>query len=133
MVVVKGVIIYNGKVLLMKRSLSSKVGGGEWELAGGKLHIGEELEETLTREVKEETGLEIKIKDLLYATTINDDPTRQLVFLHYLCEAKGDTVLLSEEHTDYFWANTDELKNMLRPAIHHDFERYRLFERKELL
>jgi 8-oxo-dGTP diphosphatase len=37
----------------------------KWDLIGGKNEMGESLEETLIREVEEETGLEIEIEKLL--------------------------------------------------------------------
>lgn len=128
-VIVKGLIIYNGEILLLKRSSHNKFGGGEWELAGGKLKNGEELEESLIREIEEETGLKVIPEKILYATTINDDPDRQLIFLHYLCSTDNDEVTLSNEHTDFYWANQEDAKKLLRQNILQDFEKYHIFKK----
>lgn len=131
-VVVKGLIVFNRKALIVKRSPKSKVAGGEWELVGGKLHVGEELEETLIREAEEETGLKINPQKILYASVINDDPKRQLIFLHYLCKTENDSVVLSEEHTAFYWADQRDLKKMLRTSVLRDFEQHHIFELEDL-
>ncbi|RKQ33277.1 NUDIX hydrolase [Oceanobacillus halophilus] len=127
-VVVKGIVIYKGKILLVKRAEESKVGAGTWEMAGGKLKFGEELEDALVREIKEETGIWIRPRKLLFASTINDDPSRQLVFLNYLCEADDDDVTLSDEHTDFVWATKMQLKELIAPEIFHQLENNHVLE-----
>lgn len=56
-VVTGGAIIKDnqGRILLQKRS-----DYGDWGLPGGGMEAGEAIEETMIREVKEETGLDIK-------------------------------------------------------------------------
>ena len=50
-------ITRKGKVLLVKNRR------GNWTLPGGKAHTGEKLREAATREVKEETGMSIKVRE----------------------------------------------------------------------
>ncbi len=47
------------KILLIKRNTRPFV--GYWALPGGRMDPGETLDQTVVREVKEETGLEVKI------------------------------------------------------------------------
>jgi 8-oxo-dGTP diphosphatase len=47
------------KILLIKRSTPPFI--GYWALPGGRVDAGEAVEQTVVREVKEETGLDIKI------------------------------------------------------------------------
>ena len=49
----------NGKILLIKRSTPPFV--GYWALPGGRAEPAETVEQTVVREVKEETGLDVKI------------------------------------------------------------------------
>jgi 8-oxo-dGTP diphosphatase len=51
-------IFKDGKFLMQQRQGSH--GAGSWSVPGGHLEIGESFEDTARREVKEETGLEIK-------------------------------------------------------------------------
>jgi 8-oxo-dGTP diphosphatase len=109
-VAVKGIIIRNGKALIIKRSDDDEIGAGTWECVGGKIEFGENLEAALVREVKEEAGLNISVSKILYATTFKTDPTRQVVILTYLCESLEEEVRLSPEHTDYQWVTKEQLK-----------------------
>ena len=54
------IILYSeDKVLLIKRdTLPFK---GYWALPGGRMEVGETVEQTCVREVKEETGLDVEI------------------------------------------------------------------------
>ncbi|WP_456431186.1 (deoxy)nucleoside triphosphate pyrophosphohydrolase [Thermosulfuriphilus sp.] len=51
--------------LLLCRRPEGKIRGGLWEFPGGKLEPGEDLETALFREIAEELGIEIEVKDLL--------------------------------------------------------------------
>ena len=53
------IILPPNKILLIKRG--TKVFHGYWALPGGKVKPGEKVEKAIIREVKEETGLEVKI------------------------------------------------------------------------
>ncbi len=60
-----GVVILNDKneVLLGLRSASH--GSGEWSFPGGHMEFGETVFETARREIREETGLDIKEFELI--------------------------------------------------------------------
>jgi len=49
----------DNKILLIKRNTRPFV--GYWALPGGRMDIGETVDQTVVREVKEETGLEVAI------------------------------------------------------------------------
>ena len=131
LVVVKGLILNEGKVLLVKRSNEEEVGGGTWELVGGKIEFGEDLKPGLLREIKEEVNLNVTIERILYTTTFLTDPTRQVILLTYLCLSQTKTVALSSEHSDYHWATKEETRLLLTPEILRDFEKSDVFTLEE--
>jgi len=57
------VLIENGKILLLQEKVTNK---RAWSLPGGKLEIGESLEDCLIREMQEETGLDVEVGPLLF-------------------------------------------------------------------
>ena len=126
-VAVKGILIKNNKILIVKRSENAVTGAGTWETIGGKLTFGETLEHSLQREFKEETGIDALPVKLLYTTTFFTSWTRQVVLIAYLCESKSEDVTLSSEHSDYKWATITELKHYLPKSILNDFERFGVF------
>ena len=122
MVAVKAIVLYKGKALVIKREEHDEIGAGIWEFAGGKLEFGEGLEDSLLREIKEETGLDAKVESLLYASTFFTDPARQVVILGYKCSVFNDSVVLSEEHSEYKWVTEQELRALLAPGIIKDLD-----------
>ncbi|NUK30471.1 NUDIX domain-containing protein [Parageobacillus sp. VR-IP] len=131
-VVVKGLILYEGKVLIVQRAKDDEIGGGTWELVGGKVEFGEDLETALVREIKEEVGLDVTVEKILYATTFKTGPTKQVIILTYLCRSNNRDVVLSKEHIDYRWSTKEQLRLLLTPEIISDFERNNVFSLEEL-
>ena len=59
-------IVKDGKVLLVKRDEPAVKGAHmKWEIPGGKVDFGETPEQAIIREIKEETGVNVKIYRLL--------------------------------------------------------------------
>lgn len=71
-----GLVINNGKILLVKRNEPEVKGAHlKWEFPGGKVDFGETPEQAVVREIREETGVTVRIKRLL--------PTIQTAYWDY--------------------------------------------------
>jgi 8-oxo-dGTP diphosphatase len=121
MVGVGGVVIDGGRALLIRR------GGpplqGEWSIPGGLLEVGETIEQGIARELAEETGLDVRVVELIEvldrifpappgADGTPGDPKRpqyHFVILDYLCELRGGTLAAGSDATELAWAREDEL------------------------
>src|SRR5258708_40220054 len=63
MVGVGGVVIVEGRAMLIRRGSEPLL--GEWSIPGGMLELGETLEEGVARELLEETGLTVRVIELI--------------------------------------------------------------------
>jgi 8-oxo-dGTP diphosphatase len=116
---VGGVIIENGRALLIRRG--SEPLRGEWSIPGGTLELGESLQEGVARELREETGLEVRVLDLIevFDRIFPDDGSRpseskqrprfHFVIADYLCERLGGEPRAGSDVTDVVFASEDEL------------------------
>ncbi len=110
---VKAIIEYNNKILLIKRSAAYGEISNSWDIPGGRTEFGEDPEDGLKREIKEEIGLELKeIKHILDASTVFKNEEKQIVRITYLCTVKEKNIQLSHEHTDMQWVSKDKLKTI---------------------
>lgn len=97
---VRGIIIKDGKIAMM-HSLKYDY----YKLPGGGIEEGEELRDTLVREVKEESGLVVKketIKEFGYVRRIEKGMFEDIFMqenYYYLCDVEDD--VSSQELDDY--------------------------------
>lgn len=93
---VDSVVMEKGKILLIKRKGNPFV--GYWALPGGFVERGEILSKAASREVLEETGIQVSIEKM---TGIYDDPKRNpmghAVTAAFLCKTKGGKLKPQEE------------------------------------
>src|SRR5436853_7589614 len=115
-----GVIIDQGRTLLIRRGNQPLL--GEWSIPGGTLEIGESLEEGVARELLEETGIEVRVLELIEVfdrVFLTDESTTDaeakrkprfhFVIADYLCERLGGEPRAGSDVTDVAFARQEEL------------------------
>ena len=95
---VEAVIVQDDSLLFLRRN-NNPVKGQLW-FPGGRIRKGETFEETLIREVKEETGLQLIESKLVnvYSRIFNE---RHDITIVYICKCKPDNITLNNEHSEY--------------------------------
>lgn len=97
-----------GAVLLAKRPPGRPL-AGLWEFPGGKVEAGEQPEEALIRELREELGLEIAKEDLTPLTFASHAyPDFHLLMPVYLCR-RWQGRLTAHEGQELLWVRPDTL------------------------
>ncbi len=113
---VGGVVIADGRALLIRRGNPPLE--GEWSIPGGTLEVGEMLLDAVRRELAEETGIEVRVGDLIevFERIFPDgegQPKYHFVILDYLCEVVRGTARAGSDVTDVAWAAESELQKYL--------------------
>ena len=97
-------IIDRGNILLVRRG--REPGKGLWAVPGGKVDMGERLEETAVREVAEETGLEIEVGDLIWAGEHISDHGH-IVLIDFLGTPVGGALAAGDDAERAEWVPLD--------------------------
>lgn len=107
-----GAIVINEEKLLMVRRGQSPA-EGKWTVPGGKVENGEYLVDAVKREVREETGLDIKVGDLLGIFEVVGDE-EHYVILDYLAKAAGEVAELTaaSDATELRWVELEGIKDL---------------------
>ncbi len=114
-----GVLVKDNKILVQREK-----DGNEYALPGGHIKIGETLEDGLVREYKEETGVDIRIKHLLWSEECfwewKGKQAHNIAFYFLIEEGEGFEIPDSGEfvsHKDNCdvmigWMDIEEIKNV---------------------
>jgi 8-oxo-dGTP diphosphatase len=114
-----GVIIDQGRALLIRRGNEPLL--GEWSIPGGTLEVGESLPEGVARELLEETGIEVRVLELIEVfdriyledgstgAGVRRRPRFHFVIVDYLCERLSGDPRAGSDVTDVAFAREEEL------------------------
>ncbi|MYV40942.1 NUDIX domain-containing protein [Streptomyces sp. SID1328] len=103
-----------GFLLLERRS-----DNGRWGMPGGVQEIGEDIRQTVVREVAEETGLTVEVTGLVGVFTdpghvieFSDGEVRQEFSLCFRARPVAGQIQVSSESFEVRWFNPDELETL---------------------
>lgn len=100
------------KVLLIKRG--SKAYHGYWGFVSGTVDWGEEVEETVVREAKEETNLDVEIVKFVgrYYDKKGRHPTKTMICLPHICKVVGGELKAGSDALEAKWVDLKKVKEM---------------------
>ena len=108
-------VIWNdSKQILIDRRKASGLMGGMWEFPGGKLEAGETIEECIIREIKEELGIEIEVKEHLITIEYNYSEFLLTLNVYHAIHLSGEPQTF--ESQEIRWVTVDELDRYQFPA-----------------
>ncbi len=129
----KAFIKRDGKILLVREATSYQDGSnaGKFDIVGGRVEMGQRFDESLLREIKEETGLLATIGKPFFVNEwrpVVRGEEWQIIGVFFECEAGAGDIVLSEDHSEYLWIDPVDYKNYpLIENLHPAFEAYLQF------
>lgn len=121
-----------GELLMIRRTDNDL-----YALPGGQLELGESLSEAVTREVREETGLTVRVTELIgaysnpnHVIAYDDGEVRQEFSICFRGEPTGGELQTSSESKEVHWIPAQQLNSMqvhpsIRLRIRHGLEHRR--------
>lgn len=115
-----------GKILILQRNSTVDWQAGVWEVVYGRLAQSEGLEEGLSREIYEETGITqyetisiVRVWHIFRGSRRSAE--NELIGITYYCKTKASEIILSSEHSLYHWVTVeDALKYVTNEGIRKD-------------
>ncbi len=110
MVGVGGILLKDGKILLIKRK--NEPGKGLWSVPGGLVEPGETLEKAIRREIREETGLDVEVvRPIHVAEVVERDEDGRIryhyVLVDFLCREAGGRIRPGDDAKEVRWIPLD--------------------------
>lgn len=116
-----------GGILILRESSKYEDGTNtnKYDVVGGRIKPGQHFNESLLREIKEETGCEVEIGRPFFVNEwrpIVKGEEWQIIGVFFECTVKSDRVALSDDHDDYKWIAPKNYKEYslienLKPAF----------------
>ena len=118
----------DGRFLITQRVMTKEWAPGWWEVSGGAAQAGEESCEAVLREVKEETGLDVRNAEGGYLFTYKRENPGEGdnyfvdVYRFVMDIDESDLHLQTEETDGYMFATVDEIKAFAAEGkfLHYD-------------
>jgi len=111
-----GVVVWHGeRVLLVRRGKAPRV--GQWSLPGGAQRLGETVAQAARREVEEETGLQVKLGDIVATVDLIERDQDGRVRYHYtlidfVAEAARAELRPGSDADDARWFTLAEIEGL---------------------
>ena len=110
------------KILIGKREKDKDISKLTWSFPGGRPEHDEELEESIKREIKEETGFNTESLGVIFAKTYPEK--KDLLAIYYLCEITGGKEKTGQDFIELKWVYPEELEKYFTTSFHPKLKEY---------
>lgn len=108
--VVTGIVKNNGKVLILKKSPDDHNYPNKWSFCSGFVKEFESAEDSVLREIKEETGLStIIVKSGKLFEAFDRNKKVNWVIMPFLCKSISRKIKLDHENTGFKWISYGDI------------------------
>lgn len=111
---VKGIVLHQDGIVLLKNERD------EWELPGGKIESGEELESCIVREISEELSLQSNVSKLIDVWIYHVNGVDVLIITYLMKNSPSFTPIVSHEHKEVKIFPIPEISNVKMPQGYKD-------------
>lgn len=112
-------MVHEGRLLLVRRSNEPRM--GQWAVPGGKVELGETMLDAGRREVREETGLEVEIGEVVWAgETVGPGrpPAWHYVLVDFIGALVGGSLRAGDDAAEAAWFTVEEARSLpLTPTM----------------
>lgn len=111
------VLVEDGRILLIQRG--REPGRGLWAVPGGKVRHGEAMKDAARREMREETGLEVEVGEVVWVGEFIEDG-HHLVLIDFSGTRTGGELRPGDDADDARWVAFDEVAEYALTLTMHD-------------
>ncbi len=119
------VVEMDDKLVMVRRGVEPAI--GRWAFPSGYVDRGEAVEDAAVREVKEETGLDVRLKGFVGLYSRTDDP---VVLATFSAEATGDQLRAGGDASEVELFDPDNLPDLPFPHDDQILTDWRKFTKK---
>jgi len=118
-------VVYNPrtrKILIGKRQSDEFIKELSWCFPGGRPAYEKDLESYLKHEIKIKTGLDVEVKNVVFAKTYPEK--REFLSIYYHCEVIGGKEKAGEKFVEIKWVKPTEVEKYFTTSIHPKLSDY---------
>ncbi len=117
-------VVYDNKILLIKRPQCKKEYPGFLALPGGKVEKNEHISQAAVREIKEESGIESEFKEHVgfVSEHLKESGEIAMHFALHICRLHPKTLEITEDNEgELDWYNLDTLHELKDSVVPSDY------------
>lgn len=123
-VVILGIIFdpKKKKILIGKRENDPYIKDLSWCFPGGRIHLGEDVDQALKRSLKAKTGYSVKNLGAIFSKTYPERP--ELLGVYFLTEVFEGQEKAGEDILELKWVNPKELEKYFKTSFHRKLKEF---------